>query len=154
METDSLALYEDAEGDNTSPEPKLKKPKVARPTDADGVPILVQGDELDIKGVEAWLRKVTDDKLIGEMWKLKAKSITPATIGKEMTAAINNDQSRLQISVDRVSTLTIAKDLNGINSAVKEGHNLLKAYQENILACSRYAKAPPKASSAKKKAKP
>ncbi len=68
METDSLALYEDAEGDNTSPEPKMKKPKVARLTDAEGVPIFAQRDELDIKGVEAWLRKVTNDKLTGERW--------------------------------------------------------------------------------------
>ncbi len=93
MDADPLGLHNDelldaTEAEGLEPkEPKTKKAKVvkaARKIDKDGAPVFVIDDDLDKKGIDAWMKKCANDKVTGDLWKFKAKSIVPANVGKEM----------------------------------------------------------------------
>ena len=103
------------------------------------------GGNLDQKGVDAWLRKVANDRAAGDMWRSKsAHASLPQRVAKELQASIVEDQSKITNLMDEVTRLC-SQDLANLNSAVNKTHKFMDSCSKNLAAvsihCTAHAKA-------------
>ena len=104
--TPSLFDAEEPTADDT---PKAKKAKIELKVDEEGAPMFWDGENLNEKGLDSWLRKCTTDRITGDLWRAKAKHIKPVNLAKEMVAAISDDQERIAAALEKVSELLATK---------------------------------------------
>ena len=125
--------------------PPTKKPKKApRATCSMGAPLFVIDGKLDPKGLDAFIKKLSQDKAIGDVWKAKAVNVQPKNVGKEMIASISDD--KLQKLIDGLVEARVhcadTSTVDGINASVLAAYMFLQRYYENLNGCSRYVTKP------------